>query len=101
MTLGTPIARDTIARQRRVSDPPDPEEFEEMLRETLLRYVTQHPQAMDTAEGISAWWTSGEEGRDVEKVRRVLDRLTDEGLFERLGTGRYSHYRVVKERGSN
>jgi Fe2+ or Zn2+ uptake regulation protein len=84
-----------------VSDPPDPEEFEVMLREMLLRYVTQHPQAMDTAEGISAWWTRGEVGRDVETVRRVLDRLTDEGLFERLGAGRYSHYRAARVRGSN
>lgn len=83
-----------------MSDPPDPKEFEEVLRETLLRYVMEHPQAMDTAEGISAWWTKGEEGRDVETVRRVLDRLTDEGLFEKLGAGRYSHYRVAKERGS-
>jgi len=83
-----------------VSDPPDPEEIEQMLRETLLRYVAEHPQAMDTAEGICAWWTKGERGWDVETVRRVLDRLTEEGLFERLGAGRYSHYRLTQERGS-
>jgi Fe2+ or Zn2+ uptake regulation protein len=84
-----------------VSDPPDPQELEEMLRETLLKYVTEHPQAMDTAEGISAWWTRGEKGWDIETVRRVLDGLTDEGLFERLGAGRYSHYRAAKERESS
>lgn len=81
-----------------MSDPPDPEELESLLRETLLNYVTEHPQAMDTAEGISVWWTKGEKGWDIETVRRVLDRLTDEGLFERLGAGRYLHYRMAKER---
>ena len=84
-----------------MSDPPEPERLEQMLRETLLKYVTEHPQAMDTAEGISAWWTKREMGTDVETVRRVLDRLTDEGLLERLGAGKYSHYRLAKNRRSN
>jgi len=84
-----------------VSDPPEFESLEETLRKALLNYVREHPQAMDTAEGISAWWTKGERGSDVETVRRVLDRLTDEGLLERLGEGRYSHYRLAKERRPN
>ena len=84
-----------------MADPLEPEELEEVLREALVNYVTEHPQAMDTAEGISAWWTKGERGSDIETVRRVLDRLTEEGVLERLGEGRYSHYRVAKERRSN
>ena len=82
-----------------MADPTEqPEELEEVLRDALLNYVREHPQAMDTAEGISAWWTKGS---DIETVRRVLDRLTEEGLLERVGEGRYSHYRLAKERRSN
>lgn len=84
-----------------MSDPPESEDPEQMLRESLLKYVAEHPQAMDTAEGISAWWTKGEMSRDIEAVRRVLDRLTNEGFLERVGTGRYAHYRPARERASN
>lgn len=84
-----------------MSDPPESERREAILRETLLQYLAEHPQAMDTAEGIYAWWTKGAPGSDVETVRRVLDRLTDEGLLDRVGAGRYSHYRLAKGRRPN
>jgi len=79
-----------------VGDPPDPAHFEKELRKSLIQYITQHPQAMDTAEGIATWWTKVEGSQDVEAVRRALEQLADEGLFERVGSGRSAHYRSRK-----
>jgi len=79
-----------------VGGPPDPEADDKKIGASLMRYILEHPQAMDTAEGIAEWWTRDGERRDVETVRRVLGGLMDQGLIERLGSGKYAHYRLKK-----
>ena len=67
----------------------------------VIQYLVEHPQAMDTAEGIADWWIRDGESHDVEQVRRVLGRLADRGLIERVGTGKYAHYRPTKRAASS
>jgi Fe2+ or Zn2+ uptake regulation protein len=80
-----------------VGDPPDPEAYDKKIGASLMRYLVEHPQAMDTAEGIAEWWTRDGESRDVETVRRVLGHLINQGLVERIGSGKYAHYRLRKD----
>jgi hypothetical protein len=62
-----------------------------------MGYVASHPQAMDTAEGIVAWWIPGIVERvDIDVMQRVLDRLREAGVLERIGAGDRAHYRLRK-----
>jgi Fe2+ or Zn2+ uptake regulation protein len=65
------------------------------ITEILVEYFAQHPRAMDTAGGILEWWIPAEKIRaDIETVRRILDRLSEQGVLERMGSGEYAHYRL-------
>lgn len=80
---------------------PDRGRIDKEIGESLIRYLAEHPQAMDTAAGITEWWMRGEANRDVEAVGRVLTELTRQGLLEKVGLGKYAHYRLKKNRESS
>ena len=47
----------------------------------ILNYLTQHPQAKDTVQGIMSWWLLGKEvGPTVVEVKAGLDKLVARGL---------------------
>ena len=53
----------------------------------ILRYLIEHPDAKDTAEGIARWWISPhhhEWKRDV--VQRAIDELVARGWLIRRET---------------
>jgi hypothetical protein len=65
------------------------------LAEAILAYLTEHPQAMDTLEGIAEWWLLRWQVRAVvEGVEAALHRLTEAGLLEEVGDGPSRLYRV-------
>jgi hypothetical protein len=65
------------------------------LELAVRRYLAEHPQAMDTTEGIAEWWLMRERIRvDLEALTRILVRLTDEGVLERIGAGAEARYRL-------
>jgi len=70
-----------------------------MLRQ-MLAYMTVHPDAKDTVEGIRKWWRLA--GRSVpteEEMQEVLDFLAArEWLAERQVTPTQKIYGVNKER---
>ncbi len=42
----------------------------------IERYVTDHPRAADTPEGIRSWWVARQRfGDSVDEVRKALDYL--------------------------
>lgn len=62
-----------------------------------MDYVASHPQAMDTVEGIVAWWIPGIAERvDLDVMQRVLDSLVATGVLEKIGAGNRAHYRLRK-----
>jgi hypothetical protein len=68
----------------------DPEitatDHEQRIQQELLQYLLENPGAMDTLEGIAAWWLPRHEARvGVEHVARALARLEAEGVIERTG----------------
>ena len=65
------------------------------LTRMILDYLAEHPQAMDTVEGIAEWWILRHQARVVTaRVARVLAQLTARGLLEKFGTGESSRYRL-------
>ena len=72
------------------------DELREMvLREMVLRYLAEHPEAMDTLEGIAEWWIMREQLRvDLQRLARVLDDLTAQGILEETGVGDGRVYRL-------
>jgi len=79
-----------------VGDFPDHDSIDREMGKSLIQYLEEHPEAMDTAEGIAEWWMKGRESRDVETVRRALGQLTTKGLLEVVASGKYAHYRLRK-----
>ena len=57
-----------------------------VLRQAILKYLEEHPDALDAVAGIAEWWIARSQIRlEVEALRRVLKELTESGILkERL-----------------
>jgi hypothetical protein len=67
------------------------------LEEAILAYLGEHPDAMETREGIAEWWVMRRVVRaEVEAIARVLDSLTARGVLEEVGAGLQCRYRLKK-----
>jgi predicted SnoaL-like aldol condensation-catalyzing enzyme len=50
------------------------------IAQVVLEYLQAHPQAADTAEGVSAWWLgTSRRDRRVPSVVEALDALVARG----------------------
>jgi hypothetical protein len=66
----------------------------------VLDYLAEHPQAMDTVEGIAEWWVMREQVRvDVRLLERVLHRLTEQGVLEENHSGAQVRFSLKKGAG--
>ena len=53
------------------------------LADDILRYLVEHPEAQDSAEGIADWWLTERRVRQgIAEVEAALARLVDQGLVE-------------------
>jgi Fe2+ or Zn2+ uptake regulation protein len=67
------------------------------LARAVMRYLAEHPQAMDSAQGIAEWWVMREQVRvDVETVAKVLQQLVDEDQIEKVDSANGLLYRLKK-----
>jgi len=67
------------------------------IAELVLHYLEEHPQPMDTLEGIADWWVqSNNAPLSVEALSRVLDALVEKGDVQVVRTGAVRRYRVSK-----
>ena len=65
------------------------------MAEAVVRYLAEHPAAMDTLDGIAQWWLMRQVVRtDLERLQRVLTRLADTGVLEAVGQGESVRYRL-------
>ncbi len=49
--------------------------------QAIRDYLTRHPEAADSPEGIARWWLSGAGvGASVADVRAALDCLVEQGI---------------------
>jgi hypothetical protein len=61
----------------------------------VLSYLSGHPEAQDTIEGIAEWWLLEQRIRhEITEVKKALDELVAQGLIlERSGRDGHVHYR--------
>jgi hypothetical protein len=68
---------------------------DEELAQAILAYLAEHPQAMDSVEGIAQWWLMRQQIRvGVKTLTRVLRGLADRGLLEEVADGGQRRYRL-------
>jgi hypothetical protein len=81
-----------VSTRRRM--PPERDAEERELGTLVLGYLEEHPQAMETLEGIAQWWIERQRIRvNVEALSRALEDLTERGKLEAVGTGPNRRYR--------
>jgi hypothetical protein len=89
-SLGKIVAKIEQIEGHNVSSSPDEEE----MTQAILGYLAEHPQAMDTIEGIAEWWLMRQQVRvSMTMLSKVLQRLTESGAIEELRTGDTRQYR--------
>lgn len=72
-------------------------ESDPYLEEAILAYLSEHPGAMETREGIAEWWVMRHVVRaEVEAITRVLRSLTERGILEQVGTEPQCRYRLTR-----
>ena len=72
---------------------------EQHLAEAIISYLAEQPGASDTVEGIAEWWIMRNHVRvEVTMVERVLGRLADSGVIEKIGRGDNWRYHLKPRR---
>ena len=72
-------------------------DFDRQLAEAVLAYLSECPNAMDTAEGVTDWWLARQQVRvQVEAVTRVLSALVERGVLEEVGSAEQQRYRLKR-----
>lgn len=66
----------------------------------VLRYLTEHPRAHDTIEGIAEWWLLEQRIKcGVANVKEALAELIAQGLvLEKTGTDARPRFRVNRRK---
>jgi hypothetical protein len=55
------------------------------VAELIRRYLTEHPRAADTAEGVQRWWLAPTYGEvPLGSVEQALAQLEGEGVVRKL-----------------
>ncbi len=67
----------------------------EDLKLQILRYLTLHPGARDSAEGIRIWWLDRGSIATPAEVEDVLDELVALGWVEHRGEGTMHLYGLL------
>jgi Fe2+ or Zn2+ uptake regulation protein len=63
----------------------------------VMDYLAEHPQAMDSAQGIAEWWVMRQRVRvEAESVANVLQQLVDEGQVEKVDSVNGPLYRLKR-----
>src|SRR5215470_7984987 len=88
---GALLAQPTFSGVLRVSET----QGDDDVAHGVLSYLAEHPDAMDTLEGIAEWWVMRQQIRvSVTALARVLRRLTEIGILEETVTGDTRRYRL-------
>jgi Fe2+ or Zn2+ uptake regulation protein len=70
-----------------------------VLRQAVLNYLEEHPDAMEAVDGIAEWWIARSQIRvEVEALRRVLKELTESGVLKEMRVTGKTYYRLVRKK---
>lgn len=73
---------------------------ESQIAYDILAYLSEHPEAQDTLQGIVQWWLLEQEIKSrIAQVERALARLVAEHyVVERKGKDSQTHYRINRRK---
>jgi hypothetical protein len=73
--------------------PPSPTDAE--LCDAIVGYLTRHPEAADTLDGIAAWWVPMQRiETEVAEVTKAVEVLIARGVLESVSVGAQQCYRL-------
>lgn len=64
------------------------EKVQRLLEWKILAYLSAHPDAKDTRDGIRAWWLQDTGDVSQPALQAALDNLANRGWLEVRGTGK-------------
>jgi len=69
----------------------------EEIEASISAYLSEHPLATDTLEGICEWWLMRHQVRvSLDNLFKTLQGLTERGVLETLKTGDVVTYRLSR-----
>jgi hypothetical protein len=75
----------------------DVERREAELGAAVIRYLAEHPRAMDNLQGIAEWWIMRQQVQvEAETLARVVQHLVDGGLIEKVDSANGPLYRLSR-----
>jgi ATP-dependent RNA circularization protein (DNA/RNA ligase family) len=96
--VGVPIATTELSEWRRALATPSDDEIKQReaeLGRAVMNYLTEHPHAMDSVQGIAEWWVMRQRARvEVETLVKVLQQLVDEARVEKVDLPNGPLYRL-------
>jgi Fe2+ or Zn2+ uptake regulation protein len=79
-------------------EPDDPSKYDALLRQAILDYLKENPDAMESVSGIAEWWIARSRIRvELEAVTRVLKGLTESGLLTEIQIKGETYCRLAKK----
>jgi hypothetical protein len=65
------------------------------LCDAIVGYLTRHPEAADTVDGIAAWWVPMQRiEAQVAQVTRAVETLVERGVLESVHVGPQPYFRL-------
>lgn len=72
---------------------------EDEIESMILDYLRECPNGEDSLEGIALFWIPRSAVQvEMSRLRKVLQRLTQVGFLEAIGSGDQVRYRVMQNR---
>ena len=77
----------------------NPSNDDSVLRQAILNYLEEHPNAMEALDGIAEWWIArGQIRVEVEALGRVLEELTKSGVLKEMRVTGKTYYRLARRK---
>jgi Fe2+ or Zn2+ uptake regulation protein len=78
-------------------EPDNPSDYDRILRQAILDYLDENPDAMESVNGIAEWWIGRSQIRvEVEALKRVLKELTESGILKEIQVAGETYCRLAK-----
>ncbi len=77
----------------------NPSNDDSVLRQAILNYLEEHPDAMEALDGIAEWWIArGQIRVEAEALGRVLEELTESGVLKEMRVTGKTYYRLARRK---
>jgi hypothetical protein len=77
----------------------NPSNDDSVLRQAILNYLEEHPDAMEALDGIAEWWIARSQIRvEGEALGRVLEELTKSGVLKEMRVTGKTYYRLARRK---